>query len=72
MNVKQIYLLLNLEKEELKKKIDVLAKRANLIFDSKDCQKTFILTIDEYLVDYLQLSFSGYRSSSTLEKWMCY
>jgi hypothetical protein len=47
------------QKAELKVQIDDFAKKANILFDKKSRQKTLMLTIDEYLLNFLQLSFTG-------------
>jgi integrase len=62
--------LLNLEKEDLGEEIESLAKKANAIFDRKDHQKTFLLIVNDYLLNFLQLAFTGHRSPNTLEKWI--
>ena len=45
-----------------------IVKKANSIFDNKEWQKTFILSVDEYLLNFLQLAFAGHRSPNSLEK----
>ena len=62
--------LLAAEKKVLTKDVNQLAREANSIFDNKSHQKTFMLTVNEYLLNFLQLSLTGHRSSNTLEKWM--
>jgi len=58
------------QKAKLKAQIDDFAKKANVLFDKKSRQKTLMLIIDEYLLNFLQLSFTGNRAYTTLEKWI--
>ncbi len=60
--------LLTRQKEQLKKLIETVAKKAATIFDDKDREKTFIMGVDEYLLHFLQMVFTGHRSCNTLEK----
>ena len=60
--------LLNREKSVLAKSIEDIVKEANAIFDNKGHQKTLVLAINEYLLNFLQLAFSGNRSPNSLEK----
>ena len=60
--------LLDMEEGDINKSLDNLVKQANAIFDRKSHQKTFILAIDEYLLNFLQLAFTGHRSPNSLEK----
>lgn len=62
--------LFNREKAAIKTDIEKLAKRATAIFDDKNRTKTFILSVDEYLLHFMQLVFVGHRSPNTLEKWI--
>ncbi|OMP74968.1 hypothetical protein [[Flexibacter] sp. ATCC 35208] len=43
-------------------------KQGNAIFDSKNHQKTFILAVNEYMLNFLQLCTSDDRSFNSLEK----
>ena len=61
---------LEAEKHAIKKEVNQLAREGNAIFDNKDHQKTFMLVVNEYLLNFLQLSLTGHRSANTLEKWM--
>ncbi len=62
--------LLKREKEQLSKDIEQIVRKANSVFDNKQRQKTFRLALDEFLLNFLQLSFSGHRSFNTIEKWI--
>ena len=61
---------LEAEKHAMKKEVNQFAREGNAIFDNKDHQKTFMLVVNEYLLNFLQLSLTGHRSANTLEKWM--
>ena len=50
--------------------MDRLEKKANKLFDKKDRVKTLMLTVNDYLLEFLQLAFTGNRAYTTLEKWM--
>ncbi|PSL19286.1 site-specific integrase [Chitinophaga ginsengisoli] len=52
----------------IKKRLDAITKEANTIFDNKSHHKTLVLAIDEYLLNFLLLAFSGNRSPNSLEK----
>lgn len=54
--------------DELKKAIEDVVKEANTIFDNKGHHKTLVLAINEYLLNFLQLAFTGHRSPNSLEK----
>jgi len=58
------------KKKELKDEMDKLEKQANKLFDKKDRIKTLMLTVNDYLLEFLQLAFTGNRAYTTLEKWM--
>lgn len=62
--------LLNKEKAALKDDIEKLAKKAMKIFDDKNRTKTLILSVDEFLLHFMQLAITGHRSPNTLEKWI--
>ncbi len=62
--------LMQKEKALLKVEADALSREGNKIFDNKDHRKTFLLTVNEYLLTFLQLSITGNRAHTTLEKWM--
>ena len=57
-----------LVKKDLDKHIDELARRANAMFDNKRWEKTLILSINEHLLYFLQMTSSKHRSPATLEK----
>jgi hypothetical protein len=61
-------MLLEAERERLKKELDVLIKRCNRITDDEDWEKTIVLAADEQLLHFMQLCFAGKRSDTTLEK----
>jgi site-specific recombinase XerD len=58
------------KKAQLKREIDELQRKANKLFDKKDRVKTLLLTINDYLLEFMQLAFTGNRAYTTLEKWM--
>jgi integrase len=58
------------KRAELKGEMDRLEKKANKLFDKRDRVKTLLLTINDYLLEFLQLAFTGNRAYTTLEKWM--
>lgn len=60
-----------LEEERLtiKKELEILSKKATVIFDNKSRQKTLMMAVDEYLLHFMQMAFTGHRSVNTLEKW---
>lgn len=58
------------KRKELKGEMDKMEKKANKLFDKKDRVKTLMLTINDYLLEFLQLAFTGNRAYTTLEKWM--
>lgn len=62
--------LLDSEKEAVGERIQEQVRKANVLFDRKDHRKTFLLMLNEYLLNFLQLAFTGHRSPNTLEKWM--
>jgi hypothetical protein len=59
-----------MEKIKVEKLIEQQVRKANCIFDRKDHKKTFLLLLNEYLLNFLQLAFTGHRSPNTLEKWI--
>ena len=59
---------LGLEKEEVTKLIEKLAKEGKVIFDDKTWEKTLVLAINEHLLNFMEISFAGHRSPNTLEK----
>lgn len=59
----------NHQRKELKQQVKTFADRANQLFDDNGHQKTFLLMLNEYLLDFLQLCLSGHRAYTTLEKW---
>ncbi len=60
--------LLEQEKEQLKKEMELLRKKADTIFDGKERTKTLVLSINEYLLNFMELAFTGKRSYTSLEK----
>jgi integrase len=60
--------LLEKQKEELNRQIEQLYQKSTGIFDKKERGKTFIMSVDEYLLNFLQLASVGQRSVNTLEK----
>jgi len=58
------------KRAELKVEMDRLEKKANKLFDKKDRVKTLMLTVNDYLLEFLQLAFTGNRAYTTLEKWI--
>ena len=62
--------LLEMEKEAIGKMLEEQVRMANFIFDNKEHRKTFILLINEHLLNFMQLAFAGHRSPNTLEKWI--
>jgi hypothetical protein len=62
--------LLEIERKQIGELIDEQVKNANLIFDKPNHRKTFVMLINEYLLDFIQLSFTNNRSPNTLEKWI--
>ncbi len=55
---------------ELKDEMDRSEKKANKMFDKKDKVKTLMLTVNDYLLEFLQMAFTGNPAYTTLEKWM--
>ncbi len=49
------------EKRVVKKQIEDLVKRANTIFNDKNWTKTLMLAINEHVLNFLQMVFSGIR-----------
>jgi integrase len=62
--------MLDIEKGKVERLIEQQVRKANCIFDRKDHKKTFLLLLNEYLLNFLQLAFTGHRSPNTLEKWI--
>ena len=62
--------ILEMEKEKIGESLEELARKANFIFDRKEHRKTFVLLLNEYLLNFMQLAFAGHRSPNTLEKWI--
>jgi integrase len=62
--------LLEKEKEKIGESLEELTRKANFIFDRKEHRKTFVLLLNEYLLNFMQLTFAGHRSPNTLEKWI--
>ena len=60
--------LLEEEKTEILNKIEQLAKNCQKCFDDKNRLKTIVLSIDEFLMNFLELVVSGHRARRTLEK----
>jgi transposase InsO family protein len=64
-------LLLNAEKEQLAADIKKIVARARKIFSDPNRPKTFIIALNDYLLNFLQLAFTGNRAFTTLDKAMC-
>ncbi len=62
--------LLDAEKNKLKETLIQLAKKSSAIFSDKKRIKTVMLTIDEYTINFIQLSFTGQRSYNTVKRMM--
>lgn len=62
--------LLLQEKLELKEVLKKLEKKASTVFEDKSRQKTLIMALDEYLLNFTVLALEGHRSPNTLEKWI--
>ena len=62
--------LFEMQKEEFKIKAEKLAQECRPIFDNDSRVKTLMLTIDEYLLHFLQLTLTNNRSENSLEKWI--
>jgi hypothetical protein len=62
--------LFEMQKEEFKIKVEKLAQECRPIFDNDSRVKTLMLTIDEYLLHFLQLTLTNNRSENSLEKWI--
>ncbi len=56
------------QKREVIQSIERLTRKAYLIFDNEETTKTLIMSIDEHLLNFLELSAAGHRSPNTLEK----
>ncbi|MDH7459639.1 tyrosine-type recombinase/integrase [Chitinophagaceae bacterium 26-R-25] len=54
--------------KHLRVSLESLTFFANKIFDNKKHKKTFLLAINEYLLNFLQLCLAGKRSPNSLEK----
>lgn len=52
--------LLDSEKEAVGERIQEQVRKANVLFDRKDHRKTFLLMLNEYLLNFLQLAFTGH------------
>lgn len=61
-------MLLDKEESALKDELDKISIDANTIFDKRNHQKTLVLAIDEYHLNFLQLVSVGKRSINSLEK----
>jgi integrase len=61
-------LLLEQENSELREVLKALVKQANAIIGKKEHVKTFVLAIDEYLLNFLQLVFASERAYTSFEK----
>jgi hypothetical protein len=59
---------LELQKKEVIQSIERLTRKAYLIFDKEETTKTLIMSIDEHLLNFLELSAAGHRSPNTFEK----
>jgi len=56
------------EREVITKSIEKLVKEGKLMFDDKSWEKTLLLSINEHLLNFMEISFAGQRSPNTLEK----
>jgi hypothetical protein len=54
--------LLEEQKAELHQNVEQLYRKFTAIFDKKERNKTFIMAVDEYLLNFLQLAAVGQRS----------
>ena len=61
-------LLLKQEHERLTEIIEGVAKNTKGIFNNKQHVKTLMLTVDEHLLNFLELVCAGHRSPNSLEK----
>lgn len=66
----EMTILLKAEKEEIGESLKELVKAHQRIFDDPNRKKTFILTLNDYFVSFMQQVFAGTRSHTTLEKNM--
>lgn len=62
--------LLQQEQETLTNEIAQFAKKAKEIFENKKHIKTLILTVNEHLLNFLELASASHRSPNTLEKML--
>ncbi|WP_343667835.1 phage integrase SAM-like domain-containing protein [Chitinophaga sp.] len=60
--------LLEKEESDLKEDLGKIVNQANTIFDNKNHQKTLVIAIDEYHLNFLQLVSVNKRSINSLEK----
>ena len=52
----------------MKAAFEAVVKKANVIFDDREWEKTVMLAVDEHLLQFMHLAIAGERSPNTLEK----
>jgi integrase len=66
----EMTVLMRAEKAEIGESLKELVKAHQRIFSDPNRKKTFILTLNDYFVSFMQQVFAGTRSPTTLEKNM--
>ena len=67
----EMTVLLKAEKDAIGESLKELVKAHQRIFSDPNREKTFILTLNDYFVSFMQQVFAGTRSYTTLEKNLC-